>query len=446
MKVFLTLCLLLSFSIHSFSQTKVKIGSKDETLYPLSVDQKEYLELLPLKSLFDDKEIIGMGEATHGTKEFFDIKAKFFKFLVTNCNYKVIAIEASTGGCSYINDYIQTGRGDIDSVMQRFDFWVWNTEEVKELVLWMKDYNLQNTEEEKICFYGFDMQNTYSPVEYICDFFESHKFPKYKELLVSARPILTKSKIQIEGLVYDRTSKFSDTLSVFSIHLKKWLADNEALIETTYSRKQFEKINLCAESFFQSAAKPNALVSLNALWKYRDSCMGKNIVTIQKMEKAKMFLWAHNDHITNSYPIDKDTNYVGIPMGTIVKRAFGDKYYSIGFVFNEGSFQARRGPKTMLAALASEKVDKGKLYTVEECVVPIYKKNTLTNALSAINTNAFFINLKNSDNRLFSTSQRYYDCGAVFNNYKLSSIHISAKKQFDGLIYVNKTRRAVPVK
>lgn len=402
----------------------VKIGSREETIYPLELNQSEFnTDLLPLKTAFADKEIVGMGEATHGTKEFFDLKSKTFKFLVTNCNYKVFGIEASYGECSFINDYVNSGIGNIDTVMDHFDFWTWRTEEVKELILWIKNYNQQKSESEKISFYGFDMQSFYSPIQYLNFFFMSDTSINYNELKNIINPILTKSEAQIYKALKNKKNKFQDTLTSVHYLLKAWINKNKPIIEFQYSAKQLERLLLSIENYGQSIKEIDG--------NYRDSCMASNVLKIQKIENAKMFIWAHNGHINlsysdNSYKYSK-SQFNDLPMGAHIRNAIGTKYHTIGFVFNEGHFQAFQNSK------------------IRECSVPVNKKNTLTNALSSTKSSVFYVNLTSSDNVLFSTAQRMYDIGAVFWGYKKSSAWINAKKQFDGLIYIEKTTRAIPI-
>ena len=82
-----------------------------EIIYPVNSSNIHLTtDLLPLKPIFQDKEVIAMGEATHGTKEFFELKSKMFRYLVEEHNVKVFGIEASYAGCLYVNDYVQEGK------------------------------------------------------------------------------------------------------------------------------------------------------------------------------------------------------------------------------------------------------------------------------------------------------------------------------------------------
>ena len=175
MKINFLLSLLLILSIQCYSQVKVIFGKKEETVYSLTPNAtNNFAELIPIEPFLKNKKIVGMGEATHGTKEFFNMKAKMFKFLVTNCGYKIFSIEATYGGTLKVNDYVLYGKGDILSAMSGMEFWTWDTKEVEDLIEWMRKYNESKPDIEKLKFYGFDCQSfkgsTNALVDYVKEF------------------------------------------------------------------------------------------------------------------------------------------------------------------------------------------------------------------------------------------------------------------------------------
>jgi erythromycin esterase len=429
-------------AFQSFSQMNVSVDYKEETIYPLQLDTSNLNDnLLPLKTLFDKKTIIGMGEATHGTKEFFETKAKTFQFLVTHCNYRVFGIEASYGECNYINDYIKTGIGNIDSVIRLFGFWTWRTQEVKGLILWIKNFNQSKSNSEKISFYGFDMQDFYSPLKYITDFLKLDSSTYKLEFDSITHSILSKTEMQLYKKLQNKKMKFDDTLQLTFISLKSWITKNKISIEDKYQKKQFVNFNFCIDNFHQAIHMNKALNISN----YRDSCMAHNIVEIQKNENAKMFIWAHNGHINLSYSENTSIS-MGLPMGAYIKNSIDSNYYAVGFIFNQGSFQAIKGPNTLMGVIFKYIFAKKHLYKgLMECTVPISKKNTFTNALSTTFQSPVFIDLSGTHNAIFTTSLKTYDIGAVYLNYKRSTAEINAQKQFNSLIYIPKTARATPI-
>jgi hypothetical protein len=120
-------------------------------------------DLAPLKAMIGpDVRVIGLGEATHGSREHFQAKHRLFEFLVHEMGYTVFGIEASLPDCIAINDYVLHGKGDPEKAVAGQGFWTWSTEEVLELVKWMRAYNEDSSHATKLKFYGYDMQNEQS--------------------------------------------------------------------------------------------------------------------------------------------------------------------------------------------------------------------------------------------------------------------------------------------
>lgn len=443
MKNYGCLCLLCFWPVYLFSQINAHIGTQETPIYPLSTHQQDLFEQLePLKTLFSAKSIVGMGEATHGTREFFEVKKEVFQWLVKSCHYRVFGIEATYGGCCYINDFVQSGKGDIDSAMVYLDFWTWQTEEVRDLILWMQAYNAQAAPAEKLSFYGFDMQNFYSPVQYLRDYTQKHCPAQYDSIRAISLPVLGKTELQIYRLLQQKGARFADTLQQTHRRLADWLRRNKTYFETAQANSQSPPLQFCLDNFGQAVRS----LSAKNQSKFRDSCMAYNILQIQKSENKKMFVWAHNGHINIAYPDDASV-LMGLRMGGHLKKIMGDAYYAIGFVFNQGDFQAIQGPKSIGSAIFKYLFARKKLYQgLKSCTVPVQAKNTFTQALSGTPYPAYFVDIAHSDNRVFSTPLKTYDVGAVFMNYKRCSAAIHAKRQYDGLIYLDRTTRARPVR
>jgi len=118
-----------------------------------------FSDLQPLKRLVREARIVSLGEATHGTREFFQLKHRILEFLVSEMGFTVFAIEASMPEAFDINQYILTGEGDPEKALAGLYFWTWNTAEVLEMVRWMRRYNADPNHTAKVKFYGFDMQS-----------------------------------------------------------------------------------------------------------------------------------------------------------------------------------------------------------------------------------------------------------------------------------------------
>ena len=126
-----------------------------------------FADLQPLKPVIGSARIVALGEATHGTREFFQLKHRLLEFLVTEMSFTTFAIEANWPEALAVNDYVLHGRGDPAKVLAGLHFWTWDTEEVLDLILWMRQYNILSTHTTKVTFAGFDAQFTALPASTI---------------------------------------------------------------------------------------------------------------------------------------------------------------------------------------------------------------------------------------------------------------------------------------
>jgi erythromycin esterase len=117
-----------------------------------------FQDLQPLKHIFKDVRFVGLGEETHGTREFFQFKHRMVEFLVKEMGFRVFAIEASYSACENINDYVMGKSDDGAKALDSQGFWTWNTQEVRAMLDWMRAYNASVPAEKKVKFVGFDIQ------------------------------------------------------------------------------------------------------------------------------------------------------------------------------------------------------------------------------------------------------------------------------------------------
>ena len=144
-------------------------------------------DMAALKSVVGNARVVALGEATHGTREFFQLKHRIVEFLATQKGFTIFSIEANMPEAYRLNDFVLTGKGDPKELIKGMYFWTWNTQEVLDMVLWMRDFNQSG--KGHIEFTGFDMQIPTVSMEIVRDFVQArdgHYFatldPVYREV------------------------------------------------------------------------------------------------------------------------------------------------------------------------------------------------------------------------------------------------------------------------
>ncbi len=101
--------------------------------------------------------IVGLGEATHGTAEFFELKHRLFRYLVEVHGHRALAYEYSFAGSLAIDRFVTTGEGDIDVLLAKSS-WIQANEEVRRLLMWIREHNRTLPADKHVHFIGIDSQ------------------------------------------------------------------------------------------------------------------------------------------------------------------------------------------------------------------------------------------------------------------------------------------------
>jgi erythromycin esterase-like protein len=114
---------------------------------------------------------VSLGEATHGTREFFQLKHRMLEYLATEMGFTIFSIEANMPEAYRLNDYVLKGEGDPARLLSGMYFWTWNTEEVLDMIKWMREFNQSG--KGRVEFTGFDMQTPNVAAEIAAKFLKS---------------------------------------------------------------------------------------------------------------------------------------------------------------------------------------------------------------------------------------------------------------------------------
>jgi len=127
-----------------------------------------FADMKPLKKIIGDARVVSLGEATHGTREFFQLKHRMLEFLASEMGFTIFSIEANMPEAYRLNDYVLNGNGDPAQLLKGMYFWTWDTQEVLEMIQWMREFNKSG--KGRVQFTGFDMQTPDVAIQTVRDF------------------------------------------------------------------------------------------------------------------------------------------------------------------------------------------------------------------------------------------------------------------------------------
>jgi erythromycin esterase len=293
-------------------------------------------DMQPLKKVIGQARLVALGEATHGTREFFQLKHRMLEFLVSEMGFTVFGIEATMPEAFDVNEFVLTGKGDPARALAGLYFWTWDTEEVLDMIRWMRNYNADPHHEKKVKFYGFDAQVPTRAARVTLDYVSKvdTKLPAgTKEALSAlANPFHAKS---YDPLGPDKRQAATDAVRhVLDIldRRKEQFMERTGAGEWAIARQH-------AQVLAQALALRNPRDMLAGA-RARDRAMADNIRWILQHEGpgAKMVVWAHNGHVATAATEGLEW------MGHHLREMFGPDLVVFGFAFNQGSFQAVQMP------------------------------------------------------------------------------------------------------
>ena len=286
--------------------------------------ESELDDLDALDTYFDSVRLVGMGESTHGTHEFFTMRHRFFKYLVTSHGFNTFFLEADYSNCLRADRYIKGADDDVLKVTSSLGLWPWETEEMAGLIEWMREYNIeQKGKKSPLNFIGCDMQKFNATIE------------------------------EIKSLAYAYDSSLVSKLPCPVISFKEFVkfGENEAFARCGNCIGEVKSLG--SKVTFNEADEYTYKTLLRHLdqimeqkrninfGSYRDLKMAENILYHMDNDSTlKAFFWAHNVHVSNFYKPKKKKKNSFFTAGGVLKKRLGKTYFIIGQDFGQGEFNA----------------------------------------------------------------------------------------------------------
>lgn len=260
----------------------------------------------PIKSISvpENAKIIALGDASYGNQEFQELKLTVFRQMVENNNVRAFALEADFGGCAFANDFIHGGEGTAQEAAAVIGNAMYRTEEMAELLSYMRQYNETASDGDDLRFYGFDIQQTGKSAQYLLTECTALGLDT---TVLSACADLDGTKDKSKWL------EQIDSISALKKELKQKNASEAAMHHVDML------LQYCAMQAIGTSIAPDLT----------DSFMTENLLWIiqqeQKEGREYIFVSGHNSHVAKNGSKDS--------MGMLLSQNQGEAYYVIGTDF-----------------------------------------------------------------------------------------------------------------
>lgn len=405
----------------------------------------------PLRARLSDATVVGLGEATHGTREFFELKARFIRHMVTELGCRLVALEANFPETLAINEYVVHGEGDPEAALEGVYFWTWKVEAVRDLLEWLREFNAGRPLDDRVRFHGVDVQYTAGAVERLEAFLrdadpdlldrvdddlaavDGRGVPPHQDedaseaaaaatdLVPRLRDRLRENREEYVGATSERDVAFAER---FVIVIDRATEYRAALRE------------------WSDAGAPEDDYPTRAL-SIRDEMMADNAAwLLERADTDRLALWAHDSHL-NRVGRRRGTETEGPSAGTRLAERYGEAYLAIGFSFGGGEFQA-----------IAPTEDAGDERTLRRVSVPRSETGAFDDALGATGHEVAFLDVRGAlgggERDLvdwLDRRHRTFETGATYDPSAPEDALTEYRygDAFDGVCYVDSTTRARPL-
>jgi erythromycin esterase len=268
-----------------------------------------------LRAVVGDSKIVALGDDTHGTHEFFDLKLKMIQYLVREMNFTTVAFEAPFADFNRINTYVLGGPGDPGQLLlhREIGYWFWASGEILDTIEWMREYNQTRGDRPPVEIAGFDVTD---------DVGAGAIAVAYINTVDPAFPI--------------------DNMDLVRQHLT---AHETAFVSVT-SQRAFDAALQAATVAAEATRAPTPL---QEYFPWRDKNMAANAAQLQQRRSSngRIILWGHQEHLGRTVNIQSAK-----PMGKWLEERFAADYFVIGSSAGGGAFNVLAYPNLQLTTTA----------------------------------------------------------------------------------------------
>jgi erythromycin esterase-like protein len=320
-----------------------------EAAQPIEGSANDYDSLL---AFIGDAKVVLLGEASHGTTEFYRSRAQITKRLICDKGFSAIAVEADWPDAYRVNRFVKGDNKDADaswalSGFKRFPTWMWRNAEVLQFLTWLRVHNDSLVPADRVGFYGLDLYSLHASMECVLRYLDNID-PDAARRARDRYACFTQFGDDPQRYGYaagfglrpsceeEAISQLIDLQRNSLLHSRM---DEFAALDRFFDAEQNARVVKDAEEYYRAMFGDSV-----ASWNLRDQHMMETFVALSRhlglrQAPAKMVVWAHNSHVG-----DVRATAMGQAgewnIGQLARQRYGDDCRSIGFTTYSGTVTA----------------------------------------------------------------------------------------------------------
>ena len=320
------------------------IDGLQQHLQPLTGSAREYDALL---KLIGPARFALLGEASHGTQEFYRERAAITRRLITEKGFTAIAVEADWPDAWRVNRYVRGLPGDADATsalsgFKRFPAWMWRNTEVRDFVEWLRDYNTGRSAAIQVGFYGMDLYSLFTSMQEVLAYLDRadpeaaqrarYRYSCFDHAAEDSQAYGYAASFRLAPSCEDAVVQ---QLREMTRRMSDMPAPSDAERDVAFHAQQNARLVRNAEEYYRTMF--HARVSS---WNLRDSHM---VDTLQSLDRhlgeggtpPRIAVWAHNSHLGDAAATEmSDRGEWNV--GQLMRDRYGADAVRIGFSTHHG--------------------------------------------------------------------------------------------------------------
>jgi erythromycin esterase-like protein len=384
-----------------------------------------------------DVQVVMLGEASHGTHEYYTWRTAITKRLIQEKGFDFIGVEGDWPDCYRINRYIKgykEGGHDIQTILKAFDrwpTWMWANWEIAALAEWLHEFNSGSAVNKKVGFYGLDVYSLWDSMKEMLQYLEKEDATAaaaVKKAIKCFEPYEENEQLYARYSLTEHSCRDKVLELLKEIRLRAQFLDGDP--EAGFNAEQNALIAVNAENYYRTMMGFD-----NESWNVRDRHMMETLDRLLTFhgKSSKAIVWEHNTHIGDARATDMKRGGM-VNIGQLAREQYGiNKVYLVGF----GSYQG--------SVIAGE--EWGAL--MEEMEVPPAREGSIEHQLHQQSSRDRYLLFNTEDiQRKYESSIRHRAIGVVYNpererhgNYVPSVM----SQRYDAFLFLDTTTALHPL-